>query len=186
MKVWDAKFRVFDALRAMDWRRYLCAMWVLSAQLRILYNEQMSDLDAPLAEATLDVVREVVAAGSAAGKEARAAELASRWDTVITEGERVASGGLMNTWTTFEGLATEIAGSANRFYAADWVMGAATNRWRDPGQRRVGRSEEVSDDSPMARTLIDFERVVAIVAEVSEERLDPVALKEQILGTEAA
>jgi hypothetical protein len=182
MRVWDKQNAILDALRAMSWRRYMCAMWILGGQLEVLYEGQISDTEAALAEATLNLVREVVAGGNLAGEQYRAADLASRWEKVISEGEKRASGGLLNVWTTFEGLADEIAGTATQFYALDWVVGAATRRWRDQsGRRRVDPSEEIDDGSQMGRTLAEFERIVAAVADVPDRELDPVALKAQIL-----
>lgn len=184
MRVWDAETAIYRDLQALPWLRYLSAMWMLCVELQDLYADQLAASERSLAAATLDVIRDVVTSGNSALYEGRAAELAARWGQVINDGERRASGGLLRAWTTFEGAASEIAGESTRFYAADWVVGAAVRRWRDEGlrsRRRLDPHEEVADDSQMAQTLEAFQRLVGGVARASDPAADPAALRTQIL-----
>jgi hypothetical protein len=185
VRVFDAQNAICDGLIALSWRRYMCAIWILGVELRRLYADEMSDGETSLAVATLNVVRDVGASGNSARRRLQAADLAAQWGQVITEGEQRASGGLLNAWMTFEGAAGEMAGEFSHFYAADWVVGAAVRRWREPnsrGLRRVDRDEEIADDSPMAQTLARFELIVSGVANASESELDPATLQARILG----
>ena len=86
---------------------------------------------------------------------------------------------------TFEGLAQEIGGLAGRGAGAQWVMDAATERWRDwdrPGPIWVDQelAEEVIKSSPMGQTLAVFDRVVTRVFEVVSPEWDPARIRAEI------
>jgi len=109
-----------------------------------------------------------------------ATDLMAQWDKVITEGMPRASGGLLNVWMAFEASAAEISGASARFYAADWVVPAAVNRWRDAdrvGRRRVNPNEQVPDDSPMAHTLVTLDRVVRAASQAPDGEIDLSSLR---------
>jgi hypothetical protein len=185
MRVWEERNAIYDALRALSWERYMRALWILGAELEALHAGQMSDSERSLATATLALIRDFGVLGDSGEHWQQARQLVSQWDRVITEGERRASGGLLNAWATFKGAAAEISGQATRYYAADWVLVAAVERWRDPdrrGRRRVDPAEEVSDDSPMAQTLATFDQIVSGVANAPDTEVDPVVLRQHILG----
>jgi len=184
VRVRDAKKAIYEGLRGLSWRRYMCAMWILGGELSALYAAEMSESEASLATATLAVVRDVAASGDSADLSERAAELAALWDRAITEGEKRASGGLHNVWTTFGGIAGEIAGVSPPFYAAGWVGGAVERRWRDPFRRWRDPDEEVTDDSPMAQTLDSFAQVVRGVARLADEDVDPAMVRTLLLGAD--
>lgn len=184
MRVWDVKKAIYDGLRSLSWRRYLSAMWILGSELVELYAGEMSDSERSLAAATLAVVRDVSVSGDEAAHKRRAGELDSQWGRLIKKGSTFASGAQESMWTTLEGMAAEIAGTVAHYYAANWVGGAAENRWREPsprGFRLIDHEEEVADDSPMARTLARFAQIVSGVAGAPDSEADPAVLREQIL-----
>jgi hypothetical protein len=136
----DAQNAICDGLRALSWQRYMAAMWILGTELTTLYEGQLSEPEKSLAESTLAIVSDVAISGDPARQKLQAAELATRWGQAIADDEPHASGGLLNTWITFEGVAAEITGTSAPFYAADWVVGAAVRRWRDPNRWADGGS----------------------------------------------
>lgn len=180
MRVKDAKRVIYKGLRDLSWERYMAAMWILGSELADLYADQMSESEVSLVTATLELARDVAVSGDSADGSERAVELAPLWDLVIAEGEKRASGGLHNVWTTFAGITEEIGGAIPHFYAADWVGGAVERRWHDPFRRWLDPDEEVADDSPMAQTLASFGEVVIGVGRLPDT--DPAALRTLILG----
>jgi hypothetical protein len=63
VRVFDVKNSVYEGLHAMDWRRYLCAMWILCGELRALNEGWLEDGERSLMASTLEVVRDVVIVG---------------------------------------------------------------------------------------------------------------------------
>src|SRR5215471_11249818 len=104
MRVNDAENSIYEGLRGLAWRPYLAAMWILCGELQTLYADEFSDAERPLIPPTMDVVREVAAAGESAELTRRAAELTQAWGDMRAEQEHEASSGLMNVWATFAGL----------------------------------------------------------------------------------
>ncbi len=185
MRVRDAQKSIYEGLRGLAWRPYLAAMWILCGELQTLYTDEFSDAERSLIPPTMDVVREIAAAGESAELTRQAAELAQAWGDVRNEREHEASPGLMNVWATFEGLVQEIAGISGRFDGAGWVTNAVTERWREANHHNQGPilldpNEEVPDASPMANTLALFWHVVAEVARAQEGNWEPRQLRAQI------
>jgi hypothetical protein len=184
VRAWDAQSAIYDELRALSWRRYVAAQWILGTELANLYADQFSELESSLAESTLSIVRDVGTSGASAQHVGEAAELAHRWGRVIAAGEHCASRSLLNAWMTFEGAVVETRVCPRAItLPTGWV--AAVRRWRDQdrrGRRRVDHDEEVADDTPMARTLAKFKQVVRGVAHAPDRMADPVVLRTQILG----
>jgi len=184
--VGDAEDRAYQGLRSLPWRVYLVAMWILCAELQALYGPWIHEDDVPLMASTMDLIRDVVAAGESDGTARRGRELARAWRRMIRARESTAvSGGLLNAWGTFGGLAGEIGGLAGRGAGAQWVMDAATERWRDwdrPGPIWVNRelAEEVIESSPMGQTLAVFDRVVTRVSGLVSPEWDPVRIRAEI------
>lgn len=194
MRVEDAADSIYEGLRAMDWRRYLCAMWIVCGELRTVYDDRWSAAERSLMTSTLQVVREAVMAGRVPDEvSGQAADLSERWQVFTSEHEDEVMPGQWNAWMVFRDLAAEVAGSSWRYEAAERVDLAATDRWREsftrPGPIRDDPDEEADDASPMARMLSLLQRVVKGVAGVPEELMrregwDPVNLQNRLLGSE--
>jgi hypothetical protein len=186
VRVWDAENSIYDGLRALPKRSYLCAMWILCGELRSLFGDRLSDSERSLMTSTLDTVREVVITDEAApGIASGAAELAVRWEGLIIERENEVLPGQWNAWVTFENLSAELAGTLGQYEATERLTLAATDRWREPYRgkaRRIDPDEEVEDTSPMARTLATFQRVVTGIAQMPESQWDPEVVRAQVLG----
>src|SRR5258708_23844935 len=173
MRVNDAEDSIYQGLRGLAWRPYLAAMWILCGELQRLYADEFSNAERSLIPPTMDVVREVAAAGESAELTRQAAELAEAWGDVRNEREHEASSGLMNVWATFEGLVQEVAGITQRYDGAEWVTNAVIEPWREANHHNQGPilldpNAEVADDSPTASTLILFQHIVAEVARAQE------------------
>ena len=184
MRVRDAKNAVHGSLQRMAWRQYLAAMWILCDELRVMYEEWLRD-EGPLIESTMDVVRQVAATGESRVAAKQAKKLANAWRKVYTAGQAGASAGLLNVWATFEALSQEIGGLCGRYDGANWVLNAATERWRveNPNDHRpivVDRNEVADDASLIGQTLIAFQRIVDHVTEVEGPDWDPVMIRTQI------
>jgi hypothetical protein len=133
----------------------------------------------------MDLVREVIISGESAESTRRAKTLVDDWDRVRIEEGAGASGGLLDTWITFDALAQEVAGLSGRYYATEWVTNAATERWRTwdgPGPIVVDPDEEADDSSPMAQTLELFGRVISRVSTTRGPEFDPARIRAQIFG----
>jgi hypothetical protein len=183
MRVWDKEDLIYDGLRALNWRRYLAAMWILCDDLRSFFADKHIDVEDRLMASTLELVREVVINGYPEQSVTKAAKLAATWADIYTERQDEVLGEVLNAWATFEGLCQEIAGKTGLYYASDWVTKAATQRWRIPTgrSRYVDRNEEIDDDSPMAQTLTLFEHIVTKIAVWQGTEWDPVNIRSQIL-----
>jgi len=190
MRVEDAAGAVYEGLRALGWRRYLCAMWIVSGELRAVHEDRVSAAEGMLMASTLRLVRDVVVGGEAvAGAVSDAASLYGQWNVMTSEWSADVMPGQWNTWMVFRDLAGEVAAVGPRYESAERVDLAATDRWREhlPGPLLDDPGEEVDDASPVARTLAFLERAVAGVAGLSEAQLseagwDPVLVQEEIFG----
>jgi len=185
MRVNDAENSIYEGLRGLAWRPYLAAMWILCGELQTLYSDEFSDAERSLMPPTMDVVREVAAAGESAELTRQAAELAEAWGDVRDEREHEASSGLMNVWATFEGLVQEIAGVTRRYDGAEWLTNAVIEPWREANHHNQGPilvdpNAEVAEASPTANTLALFQHVVAEVAGAQEGDWEPRRLRGQI------
>ncbi len=186
MRVNDAENSIYEGLRGLAWRPYLAAMWILCGELQTLYADEFSDAERSLIAPTMDVVREVAAAGESAELTRQAAELAEAWGDVRDEREHEASSGLMNVWGTFEGLVQEVAGISGRYGGAGWVTNAVIEPWREANHHNQGPivldpNAEVADASPTANTLALFQHIVAEVVRAQEGDWEPRWLRAQIL-----
>jgi hypothetical protein len=184
-RVNDAENSIYEGLRGLAWRPYLAAMWILCGELQTLYADEFSDAERSLIPPTMDVVREVAAAGESAQLTRQAAELAEAWGDVRTERVPEASSGLMNFWATFEGLVQEIAGITPRYHGAEWVTNTIIEPWREGNHRNQGPilldpNAEIADDSPTAHTLALFQHIVAEVARAPEDDWEPRRLRAQV------
>lgn len=188
MRVSDIEDSVYDGLRALDWRRYLCAMWILCGELRALYEGWLEDAERSLMASTLEIVRDVVIMGEVTTDMARAAaKLSARWQAWRAErpgGLPWVTPGQWNAWVVFADLTAEVAGTRKRYEATERLDNAATERWREfQGRARfIDPDEEIDDASPMAQTLSLFQRVVAGVGHMPESEWDPVRVQAGLLG----
>jgi hypothetical protein len=187
----DAKWSVYQGLRSLPRRPYLVAMWILGGELHTLYapwtrDEQVLELMA----STMDLVREAAISGESADLARRGLVLGRAWRPVLGAAHRLGSGisgGLVNAWMTFEGLAQEIGGLSHRYAGAQWVTQAATERWRDlsePGPILVSVEDagELDESSPVGQTLARFERILSGVSGHVSPEWDPVRIRAAILG----
>src|SRR5258708_36480439 len=138
MRVNDAESSTDQGLRGLAWRPYLAAMWILCGELQTLYADEFGNAERSLIPPTMDVVREVAAAGESAELTRQAAELAEAWGDVRTERDHEASSGLMNVWATFEGLVQEIAGTTPPYGGAGWLTNAIVLPWREANHHNQG------------------------------------------------
>lgn len=188
MRVWDTEESVYNGLRALDWRRYLCAMWILCGELRTLYEGWLEDAERSLMASTLELVRDGVIVGEVTADMARtAAKLSARWQAWLAErscGLPFVDSGQWNAWVVFADLTAEVAGTCKRYEATERLDNAATERWREiQGRARfIDPDEEIDDASPMAQTLSLFQHVVAGVGQMPESRWDPVEVRARLLG----
>jgi hypothetical protein len=190
MRVQDATDAVYNGLRTLDLRRYLCAIWIVCGGLRAIYADRLSAAEGALMTSTLDAVRDVAIQGNVApGTARRTADLSAQWAAMASEGPTGVKPGQWNTWLVFRDLASEIAGTSERYAAAERVDLAATDRWREghPGPLRDDPDEEVDELSPMARSLAFLLRAVGGVAELPETGMvevgwDPLLVQEMIFA----
>lgn len=192
MIVEDVANSVYTGLRALDRRRYLCAMWILCGELRELYADYLTDADRSLMASTLDVVREITMAGEKTADAAqKMAGLYQKWILmVIDESREAAEVEHWNTRVVFRDLTFESTEDGRNFPydAAERVDLAVTDRWDLPGSGYVeGPDVEIDDYHPMARTLNLFNRVVTGVTEMTETEMweagwDPLKIRQQLVG----
>jgi hypothetical protein len=184
--VGNAGYWIYVSLVSKPRRVYLVAMWILCGELRELYAPWTGTGEEPLMTSTMDLVRDVVIGGETGETARRGVDLAEAWDAFRTAHEAEApSGGLVNTWDTFAGLAEEIGGLAGEGAGAQWVINAAEERWRDwdrPGPIVVNweHAEELTESSPMGQTFMVFYRVVARVSKLVSPEWDPVRIRSEI------
>ena len=189
MRMSDAEDSIYEGLRGLAWRPYLAAMWILCGELQTLYADEFSYAERSLIPPTMDLIREVAAAGESAELTRQAAELAEAWGDVRNEREHEASSGLMNVRATFEGLVQESAGITPRYDGAEWLTNAVTAPWWEANHHSQGPilldpNAEVADDSPTARTLALFQHIVTEVARAQEGDWEPRRLRAQIFRSQ--
>lgn len=190
IRVEDVADSIYKGLRALDWRRYLCAMWIVCGELRTVYDDRWPDAERSLMASTLEMVREVVMAGRATAEVSnRAADLSGRWQVMTDQDEDKVMPGQWNTWVVFRDLAAEVAGTGERYEATERVDLAATDRWRESWEGPIydDPDEEVDDSSPMARVVTLLDRAVTGVAGMPEsgmreEGWDPASVRARLLG----
>jgi len=192
MRIYDIRASIYARLKALPWRRYLTAMWILSSELQSMYADELNSLypdwlrddELSLASSTMDAVGEVAKGNDTQHVVDKATKLAHEWRQLVdwARDDVKVSFGLVGAWRTFESLAQEIGGLTVHYDAAEWVGGAGMERWRARPPRITTFEEEVDDASPMAQTLALFERIVIRVAEAPDSNLDPVQLRSKILN----
>lgn len=189
MRVDDVAMSIYKGLRALDLRRYRCAMWLVCGNLRAVYEDLLSDAERTLMTSTLEMVRDVVMAGEvsvAGGQEAM--DLYAKWWEVIDQGGDDVMSGHVNTWMVFRDLAGEFSGEERLYESTERVGLAAMDRWRG----RIGPiiddfpGQVVDDSTPMARTLNGLQGIVVGVTRVSDLMMqdmnwDPVEVRSQII-----
>jgi hypothetical protein len=190
MVVEAAADSIYEGLRALDRRRYLCAMWIVCNRLQAVYEDQLSDAERSLMAATLGAVREAVLAGEVSvdvGKQAT--DLYRHWQVMAVEQRADVAPGQWNAWAVFRDIASEVAGASQLYEATERVDLAATDRWRESRQWPIydDPNEEVDESSPMARTLNYLDQAVKGVAGAAELEMrkagwDPVKIRVQLLG----
>ena len=176
---------IYLRLMAKPRRTYLVAMWILCGDLRELYAPWTSAGEEPLMASTIDLVRDVAIGGETGETATRALDLAEAWEAFRRAHWAEAPGGLVNTWTTFAGLAAEIGGLAGEGAGAQWVINAAEARWRDwsrPGSILVNteHAEELIEYSPLGQTFEVFYRVVTRVSRLVSPEWDPVRIRAEL------
>jgi hypothetical protein len=186
MRVSDSDSTIYDGLRALDWTRYLRAMWIICGELRVLYQDRLSEREHSLMDETLGLVRQVAMTGVVTGvRSQQAVRLRTQWETLMSQREGTVKAGQWNTWVAFGELCGEIAGSYDRYASCEMLYIAATDRWREkvrPDGRPIPMTgdEEVADDSPMAQMLRRLSRVVSEVGNSNDT--DPAEIRAGILG----
>ena len=188
MRIWVVENAVYDELRAMEWYRYLCAMWMIGGELLQIYDDRMDDSERHAVVATIDLMYacaksvKVSAESSEAGR-----ELGVEWDRIIDEGENSALPSQLAMWLVFCMLAAEISGESPRNSAVEQVNSALTERFREKprvdGRRNIqviDPAEEIDDDSPMAILMRRVQRIVDEVPKVPGSVRDPLEVKSLI------
>lgn len=200
VQIFDMRFKLYHALRSLQWPPYLTVMWVLSDSLKGLYADELSKREVRLADSTLGIVRETILARSVGGLEVAAVRLVDRWGRLqemrseerrllAVQRQRRWCYGLPALWLTFTALAHEIAGSAEHHFGAEFVSGAVAERWNfsellseSKVPVRVNFQESVPEDSPAVQTILSFLRIVDLAANERELWIDPIEFRTRILG----
>jgi hypothetical protein len=162
LRVNDVEDAIYDGLRELPWPRYVAALCTLCELLRHQYLDWLSEDELALMANTLRMARATVETERLEDFRETAARLQTQWTVLIAEPDWYVISGQWNTWCTFADLAAEIAGLANPYSATEYLLLAATERWRTPTgkARRIDLDEEVANTSPLARTLTAFNDVV--------------------------
>ena len=193
MRVGDVERSIYKGLCALDWRRFLCAMWLVCGNLQSLYEDLQSDAERSLIDSTLGTIRAVVMAGEVSlADRQEAAGLYAKWKVTIAQQEDDVPSGQWNMWMVFRNIAGEVAGAERLYESADRVNNAATFRWRDEEAESTGglivydRDEVAEDSSPIAQTLEGLQRIVIGVSEISilimeDVNWDPVKVRLRIV-----
>lgn len=177
MRVRDAERSINRGLRALPWRSYLIAMWLLCNELSSLYAAQLSEMDRPLLESTMDLVRNAATTEEQANIKRQAKKLDKAWGKLIKTRDGNSGGGLLDAWVTFHSLTLEIADNSAKYYGSEWIAGPAIERWKqlpdDFGVVAVDPDEQVDDDSLTAQTLNRFISIIRRVSEAQGPEWDP-------------
>lgn len=189
MRVQQVNDSIYSGLRALDKRRYLCAMWNVCTELQALYQDRMSIAENTLVLSSLRLVRDVVRQGEATEAMVRdAASLYGQWNRIRSEPRPGVMSGHSNARMVFRELAGEIAGTSESYEATEYLDLAAGDRWREDRVLLVyDPNEEVSDSTPMAQMLTFLQKCVTGVAALPEAWLndrnwDPQSVQDEITG----
>jgi hypothetical protein len=171
-------------LRAMEWQRYLSAMWIICGELQDGFSDELGKADSPLIVSTRELIREVVLGRANYAGDASA--LYASWEQQCAHEDEV-SHGLATFWALCRDLVSEVIGDTGKHYASSWIGNAVRERWRTPEERiRVefpvwDPAEEIDDASPLGKFIELLQRIVTSAALYSGD-LDPVLMREEILG----
>lgn len=186
IRLLDAEDSIFDGLVALEWRRYLCAMWMVCEEFRVLYEDRSSGAERSQLSATLEALRQAVMTGEAAG--AGMTESWRFWSAILDERGDQLEAGQWNAWAVLRDLSAEVAGSAQRFEGAGRVYLATRDRWGESGNGPVFENPdaEIEDSSGLAQRLSLLGRLVADISTMPESQLqedgwDPAAIQRRIL-----
>lgn len=166
MRIYEMQGAIYHGLRDLEWRRYLCAMWIIGRELETSYQHGMSDRERALIGATLDAVRATSTVGAVTPETASSAgELAVGWEELMDEPENETAW-QYQAWYVFSDLTAELSGASNHYDGAEMVDMALVHWWRlriATGRHPIrinDPDEEAADDSPVAQLL---SRVLGVV-----------------------
>jgi hypothetical protein len=187
VNVWDARVAIYDGFRALEWYRYLRAMWVVCGELQELYLSRPSGYGRSLEAETLDLVRQVAIMENVTSEASSGSgQLYRRWDKLFSAQYDSLECGEGHLWRVFVDLTGEIADSRLRYRACEWINTAATQVWIESSSHPAGEPigidnpyDEADENSPMMLTLARVKYIVDRVA-VAEE-VDPAGLKRKIV-----
>lgn len=195
MRVQDAEDAIYDGLRALEWFRYLSAMWIISGEIWELYAERLTGPERSLLADSLAAIRAAALEREVTeGMASAASTLASAWEAMIPaqtappEHMGTLAPGHWNARVVLADLMGEIAGTCDRYAGAERVDNAATMRFDEesrsgnhPVRRRPGG--EIDDASPKAQMLSRIEAVVTGMARLpDDDDRDPLQLRARLLG----
>lgn len=170
MRVWDTKNAIYGGLRALEWYRYLSAMWIICGELQDLYADRLTGPEPSLLSDSLAAVRAAVREHKVTDSTAASASmLALAWEPMITDHD--VSPGHWNARLVIAHLAGEVAGTCRRYVAAERVGNAATMRFEEkprPDGRPIRHrpDEQIDDASPKAEMLSRIQAIVTGLAQL--------------------
>lgn len=195
MRVWDTENAIYDGLRALEWYRYLSAMWIISGELRDLYADRLTESERSLVSDSLAAIRAAVLEHEVTeGTASSASALALAWEPMIPDQTvphdqmGALSSGHWNARVVLADLMGELAGTCDRYAGAERVDNAVGMRFDEkprPDGRPIRRrpDEEIDDASPKARMLSRIEAIVTGVARLpDDDERDPARLRARLLG----
>lgn len=184
VRITDMEASIRGGLHAMEWRRYMAAMWIISGELQSVYADELGDADSPLIMSTRELVRNVARGVLNDGDES-ARELAGAWLECCAHEDEVSTG-LACLWGVFQYLVGEVTGETDK-NRGTWLFNVTRERWRTPEEKMRNEfriydpKEEIDDSSPLAEFLKLLQTIVTSVMDYSGD-LDPVLMRATIPG----
>ena len=190
----DAENAIYDGLRALEWYRYLAAMWIICGELRDLYADRLTESERSLLADSLAAVRIAVLdhqVSDSAASDATALNVA--WEQLIPDQTvppdqlGALRPGHWNMRVVLADLVGEIAGTCRRYQATERIHHAAGMRFEEkprPGGRPIRRrpDEQIDDASPRARMLSRIQAIVTGAAQLpGDDERDPARLRARLL-----
>jgi hypothetical protein len=172
-------------LRAMEWRRYMAAMWIICGELQSAFADELGGADLLLIMSTRELVRNV-ARGVVNDGDEGASELAGAWLECCAHEDQV-SKGLACFWAVCQYLVGEVTGEIGKNRGTAWLFNVVRDRWRTPEEKMRNAfpiydpKEEIDDSSPLGKFLNLLQTIVASATDYSGD-LDPVLMRATILG----
>lgn len=170
--VLDLQVKVSDDFEGLAEAPYLAAMWVVGAELSLIYGSAVGGSSDLIAQ-TLDCVRR---AYDQEADPLEARRLAAAWRTYISQNEDWVSGGLVNYWVVLEDLAGELSGLRPQRFATSRLTNAAILDLPSPaesvfeGFTVVLPSADADDDSPRIKRLRRLEMIAARIGELQLDK----------------